>query len=112
MRNKYGNIFTKIDGYTFDSKAEGNRYLELKLLVRAKEITNLIVHPRYMLQEAFKDITGSHNRAIYYEADFEYSDLRKKEIVVEDVKGLQTAIYKLKKKLFLFKYPTYKFIEI
>jgi hypothetical protein len=109
--NKYGNKQTKIDGYTFDSKNEARRYLELKMLVKAREITNLIVHPTYELQEAFKDTTGAHNRAIYYESDFEYTDLKKKDIVVEDVKGMKTEVYKLKRKLFLYKYPTYRFIE-
>lgn len=38
---KYHNRKTVIDGITFDSAKEARRYMELKLLERAGEISNL-----------------------------------------------------------------------
>ena len=46
---KYAAVPTVVDGYRFDSKAEARRYSELRLLVLAKEITELQVHPRIPL---------------------------------------------------------------
>jgi len=105
--NKYGAVKTKIDGYTFDSKKEAKRYRELCLLERAGEISDILVHPKYVLQEAFIDIDNNKIRGITYEADFAY--IENKSIVVEDVKGMITAMAKLKIKIFKRLYPTYKF---
>jgi hypothetical protein len=67
----------------------------------------LRVHPRYELQPAFTDASGKKHRAIVYEADFEYED--RSDVVwrvrVEDVKGAETQVFKIKRKMFLFKYP-------
>ena len=52
--NKYYNQKITIDGHEFPSKKEGNRYLELKLLQKAGEISNLELQPRFLLQESFK----------------------------------------------------------
>lgn len=109
-RNKYGNKKVREDGYTFDSKAEHRRYLELKLLVKAGEITRLKVHPRYCLQTAFTDVEGKRWQAIFYEGDFEYIDTSTGQHCLEDVKGCRTAIFNLKNKLFRYKYPRIKFI--
>ena len=110
MYNKYGNKKTIIDNITFDSKAEANRYCELKMLLKGKVINALVLQPQYLLQEPFKDFSGKKQRAITYVSDFEY--LENGKMVVEDVKGMKTDVYKLKKKLFLFKYPHVDFREI
>ena len=109
--NKYSNSKTNLDNIKFDSQAEANRYAELKQFERAGLITNLVLQPRFLLQEKFKykNIT---QRKIEYIADFMYFDKTKQLTVVEDVKGMKTDVYKLKKKLFLYKYPDYEFIEI
>jgi hypothetical protein len=103
---KYGNVPTTIDGRTFASKAEANRYAELKLLERAGEIAGLVCQPRYELQPAFVTRRGERVRAIWYVGDFEYTD--NGQLCVEDVKGgkaTQTAVFQLKRKLFLYLYP-------
>lgn len=100
-RNKYGNKKVVIDGYKFDSKKEGNRYLELKQLLIASKISKLTLQPEYVLQESFK-LNGKTHRAIKYVSDFRY--VKDGVVIVEDVKGFLTDVYKLKKKLFLFKY--------
>jgi hypothetical protein len=65
------------DDHTFDSKAELRRYHELKLLLRRGEITDLQVHPRYIL-----NVNGE--RVSSYKPDFEYISYGVR--VVEDVK--------------------------
>ena len=108
---KYHNKTIKIDNITFDSQVEGRRYLELKMLLKAKKISNLQMQPRFELQEKFTDNKGVNHRAITYVADFSYTD-KTGTPIVEDVKGMQTAVYKLKKKLFLYIYDAYDFREI
>lgn len=99
---KYGNKRVQEDGYSFDSKAECARYYQLKLMQRAGEISALHVHPSYELQPAFKDRDGIRQRAICYEADFAY--IEGEDRIVEDVKGHETKDYKIKAKLFRYRY--------
>lgn len=108
---KYHNIKTTVDNIKFDSKAEGYRYLELKQLQKAKKISSLEFQPSFLLQEKFTDSKGVKHQAINYMADFKYLD-DKGNYIVEDVKGMETPVYKLKKKLFLYKYSFYDFREI
>lgn len=90
----------------FDSAKEAGRYVELTLLARAGEISNLRLQPRYELQPSFK--RGKKTvRKIEYVADFEY--VENGVTVAEDVKGgrgTQTEVFRLKAKLFQFKYPS------
>ena len=99
--SKYRNKRVELDGYTFDSKAEARRYGELKLLHQAGEIQELQVHPRYTLLDPF-ECKGVRYRSIVYEGDFEYVENGKR--ICEDVKGKVTAVFALKKKLFVNRY--------
>lgn len=108
-KSKYSSAKTDIDGIRFDSKKEAEFYAELKLREKAGEITHLRLQPRYLLQEAFKH-EGKQYREMEYIADFEY--IENGETVVVDVKGFRTAVYMIKRKLFLYKYgDKVKFIE-
>lgn len=108
---KYHNKKTTVDGTTFDSLKEYSRFRELQLMVKAGEIRNLAIKPRYELQRAFDDDDGNRHKPISYTPDFQYEDKKYKwELVVEDVKGVRTQSYRIKKKLFLFRYP-YHFLE-
>ena len=89
---KYRNKKTSVDGIRFDSKREANRYMELKLLERAGIIKGLKRQEPYILINK-----SSYGRAIKYVADFVYYEDDK--LVVEDVKGVKTPVYKLKKRL-------------
>ena len=102
MQNKYKNQKTQMDMYVFDSAKEAQRYRELKLLERVGEISNLELQPRFLLQDSFKKNSKTY-RKIEYVADFKYIENGK--IIVEDVKGLQTEVFKIKHKLFEKKYP-------
>lgn len=100
-KSKYGAQKTTVNGITFDSKKESERYASLLLLERAGVISNLKLQPRFLLQEGFV-YQGHKERKIEYVADFQYE--KNGEVIVEDVKGMKTDVYKLKRKLFLFRY--------
>lgn len=108
--SKYNARKVKIDGYTFDSIIESKRYIQLKEKVEEGVIKDLEVHPRFVLQNAFlygdKRISG-----IWYEADFSYTVIDGRKIV-EDVKGYETDVYRLKRKLLLYNYLGIEFKEI
>lgn len=108
-RSKYGNRKVVEDGYQFDSRAEHRRYLELKLLVKAGEITRLKIHPRYCLQKPFVDSDGKRWQAVFYEGDFEYFETSTGHKICEDVKGVVTQTFALKAKFFRRQYPRIKF---
>lgn len=90
--SKYGNKKTEVDGILFDSKKEAARYQDLKLLERAKQIGSLTMQPKFVIEI-------NKTKVCTYIADFAYHDLVKGWFVVEDVKGMRTPIYRLKKKL-------------
>lgn len=103
--NKYHNKKVQVDMYVFDSIAESKRYKELKLLEQAGEISELELQPRFLLQEGFRK-NGKTFRKIEYIADFQYIENGK--LVIEDVKGKETEVFKLKRKLFEHEYPDYE----
>ncbi len=101
--NKYGNKKITIGGVSFDSIKEADRYKQLKLLEKAGKIVDLELQPKYDLLDSFK-YNGETIRKISYKADFRYIDVESDQLIVEDVKGFKTEVYKIKKKLFLKKY--------
>ena len=107
--SKYRNKRTVVDGISFDSMAEANRYGELQLLLKAGEIDDLEIHPVYELQQSFRR-NGKTIRAIKYEADFCYSERASAwRTIVEDTKGARTQVFNIKMKMLLFKYPDMDF---
>lgn len=98
---KYHARKTTVDGITFDSKREADRYLVLRGMEEDGLIEDLRRQVRYELVPAF-DVDGKHYRPVYYVADFVYVEDGKE--VVEDVKGVRTDVYKLKSKLFARRY--------
>lgn len=90
-----------MDGITFDSRKEADRYLVLKGMEEDGSIEDLRRQVRYELVPAF-DVDGRHYRPVYYVADFVYVEDGRE--VVEDVKGVMTDVYKLKSKLFARRY--------
>lgn len=100
--NKYRNKKVIVDDYIFDSIQESRRYKELKLLLKAGKISDLELQPHFLLQDKFKK-NGKTYRKIEYIADFKYTENDK--TIVEDVKGIQTDVFKLKHKIFEKLYP-------
>jgi len=100
-RHKYGAIPTEVDGIRFASKKEAKRYGELKLLEKASEIIGLELQPEFELWTSTGKAHSPKPIGVY-RADFRYVvpgyrpilDL----VVVEDVKGFKTPLYRWKKK--------------
>jgi hypothetical protein len=90
--HKYGAKSCVIDGISFPSRKEGNRYAELKLLARAGVISNLECQIPYEIE-----VNGLH--VCRYIADFRYWHNEQGRTVVEDAKGFVTDVFRLKKKL-------------
>jgi uncharacterized protein YfcZ (UPF0381/DUF406 family) len=92
-RNKFNAIKQKYNGEVFDSKKELNRYMELELLLRAREITDLEIHPKF-------DLMVNGVKIGRYTADFRYT-IKAEEVIVEDVKSkaTKTRDYMLRKKI-------------
>lgn len=89
-RAKYLNKKTVVDGIKFDSKREATRYSVLKIMQAAGIISDLRLQVPYVI-----NVNGL--KICKYVADFVYID--KGREVVEDVKGMKTPTYNLKKKL-------------
>lgn len=105
MKSKYSAKKTTVDGITFDSAKEAQRYCELKLLERAGEISDLQRQVKFTLIPKQED-----ERPVFYIADFVYEEKGGKR-VVEDVKGYRTKDYIIKRKLFKQRNPGYIFRE-
>ena len=115
--SKYHSKKVTVDGITFDSRKEANRYKELSLLEKAGTISNLRRQVRYQLlppaweeYERYSDKTGKRlkngrrcvEKGVTYVADFVYR--RGLETIVEDCKGHRTREYIIKKKLMRYFY--------
>ncbi len=88
--HKYNAKKIKLDGFTFDSMMEAKRYGELKLMEQAGRIRDLEVHPKRSI--LVRDVLVC--KVIL---DFRY--LCKLGWVYEDVKGLDNALSRLKRKM-------------
>ena len=116
---------TEVDGIIFDSQTEAEYYQYLKEEMNMKRVRKFEMQKEFILQEKFlivdgEKITESNKdfkklqkanpgctiQAIKYIADFvvNYSD---GSVKVIDVKGQKTVDFKLKEKMFNFKYPEY-----
>lgn len=108
--SKYHSYTVTVNNISFQSIMESRFYLRLLEMKAAKQIKSYELQVTYELQPKFKDKTsGKTVRAITYIADFVITDSNNKIIVV-DVKGKETDVFKLKKKLFQYKYPHIRFM--
>lgn len=93
MVTKYHATKIEIDGHKFDSKLEANIYKRIKELG-----IKCVLQPRYLLQDKFK--FGKRTiREVNYIADF--CLYINNESYVIDAKGMETPVFKLKRKLFM-----------
>ncbi len=98
-RSKYGAKPVVVDGIRFHSTKEANRYLDLRLLVKAGQARDLQLQPSYELQ--VNGVVIGH-----YRADFRYEWLDVHQswgecvwlLQVEDVKGYDTPLSRWKRK--------------
>ena len=96
-KNKMGAVKVKADGFTFDSKAEYERYLILKTLLHYGTISDLQIHRRF-------DCHVNGKLLFFYKVDFTYVDRNGQERA-EEVKGMWTAMGRLKVKWFRLAHP-------
>ncbi len=102
-KSKYNNQKTMVDGIEFDSKKEADYYIHLKLLKKAGEIKDIGLQQRFVLQPGFEK-NGVKYQPITYIADFVITNNDGTTEVV-DIKGVETQVFKIKKKLFEYMYP-------
>ena len=116
---------TEIDGITFDSQTEAEYYLYLKEEMNMRRVRRFEMQKEFILQEKFLIVNGERidetnkdfkkiqkanpgctTQAIKYVADFvvDYADGTRKVI---DVKGQKTVDFKIKEKMFNYRYPEY-----
>jgi hypothetical protein len=114
---KYGNKKVTVDGITFDSVKEFNRYAELNMLQRGGVIKDLELQKKFILIPSQKIDGKVVERECSYIADFVYTDVKSWERIVEDVKGYRDpssaayAKFVIKRKLMLKEYGI-KIVEV
>lgn len=103
-KNKYGAKKVTIDGITFDSKAEALYYQRLKLLQKSGEIKEFDRQVAFeLIPKGISPGTGKTVRAVKYVVDFVVTYPDGSEEII-DVKGTETAVFKLKAKIFMHKF--------
>lgn len=106
MRKRSGKYNAKpmsVDGIRFASKKEGERYIHLKIRESRGEISRLELQPAFPLvindRPVLMRSAGFPNgRKAKYVADFSYLE-GDGVCVVEDVKGMDTPVSRLKRAL-------------
>ena len=100
--SKYNNKKVEVLGYKFDSKIESEYFLYLLKRQELGEIACFEMQVPFVLLEPYA-LRGRKIRGINYIADFVvyYHDKAREGI---DIKGFETSDFKLKKKLFEYKY--------
>jgi hypothetical protein len=121
VRSKYGVARVQdrtMNGIVFDSRAEMRRYQELLWMEKAGEIRDIELQPEYVLVYPFV-YKGKRFRGLKYVADFRYWTVPKAtgahifgELVVEDVKGVATPLYRAKLQMLLTRYPDINFVQV
>lgn len=97
---KYRNKPCAVGGEKYRSQRERDRHQTLLLMQRAGRIKELQREVAFDLAPGVKIMGEDRKRpAIRYVADFTYRDATAGTLVVEDAKGMQTPVYRLKKHL-------------
>ena len=110
---KYGAKKTTIDGITFASKLEATRFQQLRLLEKAGEITALVLQPEFQILRGFiNPDTGEKIRSRFYVGDFQYIENGTNKMIVEDTKGVETDVFRLKWDLVRSMYPQFEFRKV
>jgi hypothetical protein len=97
-KTKFHNVKVEVDGIKFHSKAEAHRYTELKLMEKAGMIRNLKLQVPFPII-VNEDLICKYIADFTYEEEIEWAAGKSWQTIVEDVKGMKTAIYQLKKRL-------------
>lgn len=110
---KYNAKKTTINGITFDSQLEAERFQQLLLLEQAGEISCLKLQLGLQINSPWTNPqTGAKLKGSMYYADFFYVDNRSHKMIIEDTKGVETDVFRLKWNLVQSLYPQYEFRKI
>ena len=93
-RTKYGAKKTQVGEVTFDSKKEAQRFMELQLLERAGEISNLRRQVKIDLIGQYRPMYTRTGRKMRLTADFAY--IEDGVEVLEDAKGMWTRDFEVR----------------
>lgn len=96
-RNKFNAKKTIVDGIAFDSRREALRYRALKVREAKGEIESLELQPRYRFTVGGVAIKAENGRQLAYTADFTYIETATRRRVIEDVKGVKTEAFQLRR---------------
>lgn len=108
-KTKYGAYKAEVDGRIFDSVMEARFYVALRELLAQERIAGFECQKEFELQPKFRSrTTGRVVRPITYIADFFVTGCDGVQTAV-DVKGQETPEFRIKKKLFEYRYPDVKF---
>ena len=98
--SKYKSRKVTVGGITFDSRKEYTRWVELILLLKSGQISDLKRQVKFELIPSQRIDGKVVERACSYVADFVYTENGK--TVVEDTKGFKAPEYIIKRKLMLY----------
>lgn len=93
-RNKYGAKKTQVGDVNFDSKREANRWMELQLLQRAGEISDLQRQVKVELIGQYRPLYTRTGRKMILTFDFSY--IEDGVQYYEDAKGYPTRDYEVR----------------
>lgn len=102
--SKYHSRIVQYLGKTFHSMAERDYFMYLKSEELKGKIKDIKLQPSFVLQETFKKGDKTY-RAITYKADFSYITTIDNKLHIVDRKGFYTDVFKIKHKMFEYKYP-------
>jgi hypothetical protein len=101
--NKFNNKKVIVNDIKFDSQMEADYYIYLRELMEEFKILKFTCQPEFVLQEGFTK-RGLKFLPIKYKADFHVWLPDGTDYVI-DIKGFETADFKIKKKMFEKRYP-------
>jgi hypothetical protein len=112
-----GTVRKEIDGHQFRSSLEARAYQILKQWEAAGVIRNLVLQPRFVVQDKFRTPAGEAIREMGYTADFQFDrpislfgvQWFSHETVVVEAKGHRTQPFEMRRKMFLKRYPELKY---
>lgn len=102
-KHKYGAVKTTVGDLTFPTKKEARHYTILMQMKRAGLIKSFEMQTTYEIFPGYRNTKGEKVQAITYISDFDITTLDG-EVYVCDSKGMETAVFRIKKKLFGYKY--------
>jgi hypothetical protein len=108
-RTKYNSSKVEFQGITFDSKQEFDFYLELLSQKERGEISEIQLQPKFELLPKY-EYQGKKKQGISYTADF--AVVKNGELVIFDVKGMETQQGNMRRKMFEQKYPKYNLVWV